>query len=196
MESVSARDRILTRLRKLKALADNGAAGERDSAAALLQAVAAEHGIDLDDIADDEAEREWQLPFKTGWRLDLFCQLAALMRLDIYGTLDVEKIQVRVTRQRRRIVRAYVRCTRAQWLELDAKRSVLEADYERHLKAFYRAFLERNDLLTPYNPDGPEPTEEELENARLAQTMSFGMERSALRKQIEDAGEQDKEVAR
>lgn len=188
---VSARDRILSRLRKLKVLAEKGTEGERDSADALLQAVAAEHGINLDDLADAEAEVDWPLPFKAGWRLDLFTQLAALLRLDIYGTLDVEKIQVWVTRQRRRTVRAYVRCTRAQWLELDAKRSVLEADYERHLKAFYRAFLERNDLLTPCDPDGPEPTEEELENARLARTMSFGMERSALRKQIEYDGAQE-----
>lgn len=188
---VSARDRILSRLRKLKALAEKGTEGERDSADALLQAIAAEHGIDLDSLADDEAEVDWTLPFKDGWRLDLFTQLAALLRLDIYGTLDVAKIQVWVAKQRRRTVRAYVRCTRAQWLELDVKRSVLEADYKRHLKAFYRAFLVRNDLLMPYNPDGPEPTEEELENARLARTMSFGMERSALRKQIEYAGAQD-----
>lgn len=189
---VSARDRILSRLRKLKALAEKGTEGERDSAAALLQAVAAEHGIDLDSLADDEAEVDWTLPFKAGWRLDLIVQLAALLRLDIYGSLEVEKILVFVTKQgRRRIARAFVRCTRAQWLELDAKRSVLEADYERHLKAFYRAFLVRNDLLTPCNPDGPEPTEEELENARLARAMSSGMERSALRKQIEYAGGQD-----
>lgn len=112
---VSARDRILSRLRKLRALAEKGTEGERDSADALLQAIAAEHGIDLDSLADDEAEVDWALPFKSGWRLGLIAQLAALLRLDIYGTLDVEKILVFVTiRGRRRIVRAYVRCTRAQ----------------------------------------------------------------------------------
>lgn len=197
MESVSARDRILTRLRKTKALADNGAAGERDSAAALLQAVAAEHGIDLDDIADDETEREWQLPFKTGWRLALFSQLAALMRREMYGTAEAEKIQVFVRKSssgRVRIIGAFVRCTASQWIELDAKRHVLELDYERHLKAFFRAFLERNNLLLPHEPgtSWPELSDEERRNAELALAMSYGMEKSVLRKQIEDAGEQDK----
>ena len=44
------RDNLIARLRKIAALAANGVGGEAANAAALLDSIAAEHGISLDDL--------------------------------------------------------------------------------------------------------------------------------------------------
>jgi hypothetical protein len=74
------RDDILARLRKVAALAAHGVGGEAVNAAALLDAIAAEHGIDL---ADLDGERKSMHTYRTGreqWKRDLFCQI--FWRLD------------------------------------------------------------------------------------------------------------------
>ena len=58
-------------------------------------------------------------------------------------------------------------------------------DYIKQLKAFPRAFLVRNDLLMPYNPDAPEPTAEQKEQFAIAEDLASGIKKSILSKQLE-----------
>ena len=62
---------------------------------------------------------------------------------------------------------------------------LLCADYIKQLKAFPRAFLVRNDLLMPYNPDAPEPTAEQKEQFAIAEDLATGIQKSLLSKQLE-----------
>lgn len=186
-------DKLKERLRKMKALADFGSGGERDAAERLIREITAKYGITLDDI-DDGIERERTVEATT-WKRKIFIQLLGLMRIEQYGDRHVDKLHlymghVYVGKRGRKCGRAwkaryYTKCTDAQWLELQAKFTVLCAAYEKQIKAFPLAFLMRNDLLMPADPESPAPTTKEKEAYATAEQLSMGIERTSLNKQLE-----------
>lgn len=191
------RDDILARLRKVAALAANGVGGEAANAAALLDSIAAEHGIDLDDL---DSERKSMHTYRTGrehWRWHLFCQILWRIDRDIPCYHDNSPARTAQARPRARrkgkasrssarrtfdAVRA--ECTDSQFIEAVAKFEVLQRDYARQQKAFYRAFLVSNDLLCEYDPDSPEPTDEQMQVVEDSIRLSQGIFQSQLRHQI------------
>lgn len=191
-------ERIKERLAKMKALAERGDGGERDAAERLLRQIAAKHGISLDDI-ESEVEREHIVDIKKSWQRQIFVQLLGLMRIEQYGDRYADKLSLfkrnqyvqtrgRTSRgrmRRRTVVCYYTVCTDAQWLEVTAKYAVLCADYERQIKAFPLAFLMRNDLLMPFNPNGKTPSAKEEEQYSTAAALADGIWKSRLNKQLE-----------
>lgn len=190
------RDNIIARLRKVAALASHGEGGEADNAAALLDAIAAEHGIDL---AELDSERKTMHTYRTGreqWRRDLFCQILWRLDKDIHcynamvpaspatrqRTRRKGKASSRVSRRTFDAIRA--ECTGSQFVEAAAKFEVLQRDYARQLKAFYRAFLLANDLLCDYDPASPEPSDEQRRLSADAMRLSQGIFESQLHPQI------------
>ena len=187
-------DKLKERLRKMKALADFGIGGERDAAERLIREITAKYGITLDDI-DDDIEHERKLEFKAAWARKIFIQLLGLMRIEQYGDRNADKLKLYVKSEwvkkrgrkygRSCKVRYYTRCTDTQWIELQAKQTVLCAAYEKQIKAFPLAFLMRNDLLMPADPESPAPTTKEKEAYATAEQLSMGIERTSLNKQLE-----------
>ncbi len=189
-------ERLKERLGKMKALANSGIGGERAAAENLIRKLAAKYGMSLDDI-DTEIEREHTVEATQAWQRQIFLQLLGLMRIEQYGDRHSDKLHMFCQKHRggyrgrgkaRRqiwVKRYFTVCTDAQWLELTAKYSVLCADYIKQLKAFPRAFLVRNDLLMPYNPDAPEPTAEQKEQFAIAEDLASGIKKSILSKQLE-----------
>lgn len=191
-------ERIKERLVKMKAIAERGVGGERDAADRLLREIAAKHGISLDDI-ESEVEREHIVDIRKSWQRQIFVQLLGLMRIEQYGDRYADKlnlfkrfqyVKASGRKPRGRIVRRtvacyYTVCTDAQWLEVTAKYAVLCADYERQIKAFPLAFLMRNDLLLPFNPNGKTPSAKENEQYCTAAALADGIWKSRLNKQLE-----------
>ena len=186
-------DALKERLRKMKALADFGSGGERDAAERLIRELCTKYGISLDDI-EEEIERERTIE-ATLWKRKIFIQLLGLMRIEQYGDRKADKLNLYVRREwiktrgrkygRLRTVCYYTRCTDAQWLELQAKFTVLCAAYEKQIKAFPLAFLMRNDLLMPADPASPAPTAKEEAEYAIAENLSMGIEQTRLHKQLE-----------
>lgn len=191
------RDEIIARLRKVAAIAAHGVGGEAANAAALLDSIAAEHGISLDDL---DCERKSMHTYRTGreqWRRDLFCQI--LWKLDggipcwnayvpTVGTL--KNRNRRRGRAARRVgstafnaIRA--ECTDIQFVECTAKFEILQRDYARQQKAFFRAFLVSNDLLLDRAPGDPPSTPEAEAFALDARRLAAGIFTSQLHRQIE-----------
>ena len=191
-------EQIKERLAKMKALAERGVGGERDAADRLLREIAAKHGISLDDI-ESEVEREHIVNIRKSWQRQIFVQLLGLMSIEQYGDRYADKLSLfkrnqyvqtrgRTSRgrmRRRTVVCYYTVCTDAQWLEVTAKYAVLCADYERQIKAFPLAFLMRNDLLMPFNPNGKKPSAKEEEQYCTAAALAYGIWKSRLNKQLE-----------
>ena len=192
------RDDLIARLRKIAALASHGVGGEAANAALMLDRIAAEHGIDIVDL---DSERKSMHTYRTGreqWRRDLFCQILWRLDRDIrcFNANAPASPTARRQRARRKgrasgvsrwtfnAVRA--ECTGSQFVEAVAKFEVLQRDYARQLKAFYRAFLVSNDLLCDYDPDSPEPTDEQLQLCKDAIRLSAGIFTSQVRHQICD----------
>lgn len=108
--------------------------------------------------------------------------------MEIYGSVDVDHLVLYTRKLGNREVGQYCKCTDAQWVELMAKYTVLERDYERQLGLFFRAFLEANDLLIDA-PCSRIPTKKEMLDALAAKQMSVGIAKSQLHKQVEGRAE-------
>lgn len=193
--SAADRERILQRLAKMKALAAGGVGGERENAARLLDRIAAKYRIDLDGIGSEEERDHVLADLTAGWKLDLASQLLALMRIEKYGHPPAGEghccLMAHRTRNpvlpgdRWKVEFYFARCTDAQFVELQAKFSVLSRDYERQRKAFYRAFLVANDLLVPFDPEiAAKATAEEMAEAEEADRLALGIRRSSLARQL------------
>lgn len=191
-------EQIKERLAKMKALAERGVGGERDSAERLLREISVKYGIDLDVISSD-VEREHIVNIQKPWQRQIFIQILGLMRIEQYGDRDADKlylfkrnqyVQTRGRKSRgrtrqRKVACYFTVCTDAQWLELEAKYVVLRADYERQIKAFTLAFMMSNNLLMPYNPNGKKSCAEADEQYLTAETLAAGIRKSHLSKQLE-----------
>ena len=180
---------IIARLAKMKALAIGGVDGEREAAARLIEKVALRHGIDLDTIdGQDEEETLHFLDTPRGWKLALVRQLLALMLLEKYGSVNADHFQIVLRAKLRKgrwcVDARFVRCTNAEFIELQSKFAILSRDFERQRKALFRAFLVANDLLCPYDPDSPPPTAEENALAEDARHLADGIQKSTLLKQL------------
>lgn len=179
------RDEIIARLRKVAALAARGEGGEAANAEALLNAIAAEHGIDLDELDFDDV-RERIVPVRRGyWRCHLLSQILWTRFPDCDFDVVIERRPVKTGRGRVGKVRfavsgLKVRLSAAQHVECLAVFEILQRDYERQQKAFFRAFCLKNGLLCPYDPDAPKPTPDQVQLAEDARRLAMGIDRSSL----------------
>lgn len=185
MNDMDAIDKIKNKLRKLKALADRGIDGEADTAQRLLAEVAEKYGIILDEL-DLEVEEQirFEIKLPKEWQAAIFRQLVGLMRLEKCG--DAYKINELMFYRFSTKHRLYViHCTKAEWLELTAKYEVLARDYEKQIKSFTLAFLMRNDLLLPPSDNhDTKITQKERGEYRMAELLSFGIEKTRMNKQL------------
>ena len=176
---------LKAKLLKMKALAERGEGGERDTAERMIADIAARYGLSLE-FLDEVAERTFYINFSTGWQRDLFHQIMGLMRIERYGDRNVDKLDLFHIRGESKL-KCHVVCTEEEWLELCAKYAVLKRDYKRQKDAFYYAFLLANDLLMPYDPKD-KPTKADIEKAHIANSLAGGIEKSELHKQLEEKG--------
>lgn len=180
------RDEIIARLRKVAALAARGEGGEAANAEALLDAIAAAHGIDLDELELDDI-RERVIPVgRETWRSRLLCQILWTRFPGRDFDFVVERRPVKQRRGMRTgkvrfvLTGLQARLTAAQHVECLSVFEILQRDYERQLKAFFRAFLLKNDLLCPYDPDATKPTPEQERLNEDARRLATGVVRSEL----------------
>lgn len=179
------REEILNRLMKLKALADRGVGGERKNAERLLAEIAAEHGIDLARL-DDEELKTFAITLSDKFSRKLLCQLCALKRKELErdGAL-VSNSDDRLTmwstyKKNRYVVKS---CTDAEWVEISTKLEILARAFKKQLEEFYSAFLFANRLMVEEDEDDEEAQQKELSLAekqkirRIAQ-MSMGIEKT------------------
>lgn len=138
----SERDRLLERLKGVKALADRGSDGERDNAAALLATLMKKHGITEADIEGAEIRTYW-IRYKTIYERKLLFQLA-YMHLGsghAFGCVG--------TYSKRRHKEVGIECTPAQYIEIEADYQFYREALEEEMGIFYSAFIQKNNLFPP-----------------------------------------------
>ena len=178
------REEILERLRKMKALADRGVGGERKNAERLLDEIAAENGIDLDEL-EEERRKDFYVELRESFKHKMLSQLCALKRQELKREgVSLEGHRMSVWKCHGKYMYSVSNCTNAEWLELMAKLEVLARAYKRQMEDFYHAFLMANNLLVESEGEQEELSQEERRRYfRIAQ-MSLGIEKSQLNKQL------------
>ena len=175
------RERLLERLKGVKALADHGADGERDNAAALLAVLMEKHSITETDLEETEIRTYW-IRYKTIYERKLLFQLS-YMHL---GSGHAFGCVGRYTGRQRKEVG--VKCTPAQYIEIEADYQFYRKALEEELSIFYSAFIQKNDLFPPPDLAGKDdnPASVDMDVILKMEAMMEGIEHRMRHKAIAD----------
>ena len=180
---MTERERLLEKLIKVKALADRGEGGERESAERTLAAMMERYGITEADLEDNQVSTHW-IRYKTVWEEKLLHQLA-YMYLGAGHSFGC--VGTYTGRSRKKVG---IDCTPAQYIEIEADFTFYSAAMEEEMGLFYSAFLQKNRLFPPPELARENTEEEEAENMDLEriakiQAMMGGIEQHTRHKAIE-----------
>ena len=180
---MTERERLLEKLMKVKALADRGEGGERESAERTLAALMERYGITEADLEDNQVSTYW-IRYKTEWEQKLLVQLA-YMHL---GTGHSFGCMGKYSGRPRKKVG--VECTAAKYIEIEADFSFYSEAMAREMELFYSAFLQKNKLFPPpelaAEPSAAEKEEwKDKERTWKIQAMMEGIDKHTRHKAIE-----------
>jgi hypothetical protein len=186
--SIGSADSKRKLLLKIKALADRGVGGEQINAAAFLEKLLRDHGLEENDLIGDVVKDH---EFKFDGRIHFAARLLEQIAYAVTGNIDDRKYTckyVQRTKSRRCIV-----CTDSEFVEIAA----MYEFYVHHLKIdiemFYGAFIQSNNIfpldgLRKPREDADRPnTDEEMKRLRLSRHLDTHI----YRRQIAGGGDAD-----
>ena len=144
---MTERERLLEKLGKVKALADRGEGGEKESAERTLAALMKRYGVTEEELEDTRATIHW-IRYKTDWERRLLGQLA-YMHL---GTGHSFGCVGRYTKRPRKELG--IECTPAQYIEIEADFAFYSEAMKEEMELFYSAFLQKNELFSAAGAGG------------------------------------------
>ena len=189
------KETIIQRIMKVKALADRGTDGERAAAEKLLKELMEKYGITDEDIASEKVDFYMIHTGKEDMYRSLFSQIFHLRfgaKKKLYNLMKVTKKDKKVLSDAGfgdKDADLGFDCTKSEFVELKALFEIYKADFDKNLEIFQYAYFQKNDLLCAREEDSPEATEEELEIARQAEKMSYGIKKKEVHKMIESGNE-------
>ena len=155
-------------LKKIKALADNGVGGEKDSATEILKTLMDKYGISESDIDDERKDFHWYR-YSNHMEKRLICQVMYMV--------TGETVTYGNSRKRQTVG---VRCTMAENIEIDACIRFYVARLKEDLEVFFGAFVQKSHILPADAPCSEAISETDMKMLKMAQ----GMEKHEFRKQI------------
>lgn len=162
-------------LKKIKALAERGDGGEKESAEKLLSQLMEKYGITEEAISEDTIECEW-FRYKDNLQRRLLKQIIYM----VTGNADTYKRKG----GRHKLVGAY--CTAYQRIEIEANYEFFKNAMEKEIETFFSAFCSKNRIFPPEEMQRENPDDEISEWEVLKITMMMeGMERHTIKKMLE-----------
>lgn len=154
----SERERILQKIKRVRALAERGIAGEQESAAATLDRLMKQYGITEADIAEECRELAW-FRYKTPIERKLLLQVIYA----VTGRVGSGCVGTYTGRTRKQVG---IECTAAERLEIQFDYDFFRAALEEEMERFYSAFLIKNGIFPPEGKECEElPEPEEMTEA-------------------------------
>ena len=120
---MTERERLMDKLEKVRALAERGVGGEKESAERTLAALMERYGITEEDLEDSKTSTHW-IRYKTKWEEKLLYQLA-YMYLGIGHAFGCVGAYTGRTRKK-----VGIECTPAQFIEIEADFAFYSAEME------------------------------------------------------------------
>ena len=160
--------------KKLKELAERGVGGEAINARFMLNNLLKKHGITLDEIEEDKVSDH-----RIKWERS-YVQLLAQVTSTVIGKSNV------YSRLHNKRTQFFIRCTPAQFIEIEAKACFYLEAYKKEQARHYTAFIYANNLF-PANGSNAEPRElspEELAELRKALALAEQMDKHRYHKQL------------
>jgi len=136
-------DEKISRLKKLKVLAERGSPGEKENAATLLQKLCDKYQISPDQIeSSDEIKLRW-FRFKRGGRSE------KLLLQCMFKTLGKGKTKYTRGKGHHRVSEIGVECTASEGIEIDLDYSFYSVALEKEFDRLYNMFVQKNDIFPP-----------------------------------------------
>ena len=157
-------DEVKAKLRKILALAESGIDGERMAAKTKLQALLLEHGLTLEDLADDGNEGVWVFyDIKNKREESLWAQV-------VFKVKDIHQLNFRKDKSARSTT-----CTEAQANEIADLYKWHKRNFKKELRKmeaeFFEAYIIKHKLM-PASPSD-NPSNEPLDLERLQRIMMY-----------------------
>ncbi len=152
-------------IQKIKALANEGVAGERENAQQMLERLCAKYNISLDSL-DDEQLKDFDISWKDHWERTLLSQV----KFSVIGNIEDDKGLWIYKKSKNK---GFLRCTKAEFLEIQAKFNFYKYHWKKDLQTFYDAWVQKNNIFPPKNKVKPSEedrdlTEDDLKVLKLA----------------------------
>lgn len=168
-------------LRKIKALAERGIDGEKESAQIILSNIMEKYGFTESDLEEEQKKLEW---FSFHEELD-----KRLLTQIIYMVTGKHAYGCRGTHTNRTRKKVGIECTTAEKLEIEASFEFFARAIKNEVDIFFIAFANKNNLFPSENKvrDAikPEETPEQKAKRLKATLMMEGMEIHQLQKMLE-----------
>ena len=139
-------------LKKIKALADRGVDGERESAQTLLTRLMEQYGISETEIEEERRETAW-FPYSQETERRLLNQIIYM----VTGAGGFGCVGEYSGRKRKKMG---TECTAAERLEIEANYAFFKEAMKKELEIFYSAFANKNNLFPPADKVKPRSIEE------------------------------------
>jgi hypothetical protein len=127
------KSKLIELARKIQALADRGLGGEKATASRMLEDFLRKHNMTLDDIETETREvRFFQFML---YHQDLFWQIVdSVLGTTSHWAVSNKKTEVGII------------STASEEIEIKLKYETYSRHYEKEVKLFYRAFVQKNDI--------------------------------------------------
>jgi len=131
----------LSRLKKLKALAERGIGGEKENAQMLLEKLCEKYGISIDEVeSSDERKMHW-FRFRKG------AQLRKLLAQCVFKTIGKGRSTYKRTNTRARELGTA--CTAAEAMEIELDYEFYADALQIEMTRLVEMFIQKNDLFPP-----------------------------------------------
>ena len=128
-------------LQKIKALADRGVEGERESAQAILSRLMEQYGISEAEFEEDRRETAW-----FAYSQEIERRLLAQIIYMVTGASSYGCVGTYTGRKRKKLG---AECTAAERMEIEANYEFFKAAMSEELEIFFSAFAYKNNLFPP-----------------------------------------------
>lgn len=180
---MSRKDELLEKIKAVKALAERGVDGEKESAQATLARLMEKYGVTDEELETERVQTAW---FR--YRDEFESRILRQVIYMVTGKVSFGCVGTYTNRTRKK---RGVDCTAAERLEIEANYSFFLAAAKKELEIFLTAFASKNRLYpspekdTLRSSDDRELTPEERARYLKAGLMAEGMERHTLEKMLE-----------
>jgi hypothetical protein len=166
-------NKILDLAKKLYALSERGIGGEKENAANMLNNLMEKHSISLDDIIGEIKKKHFFI-VKLEQRKFFFQVVASVIgNIESYFELEGKKTKLGLM------------LTDADFIEISAKFEFYWKSYEKDMKIFYSAFIQKNSLYRKKD-ESKEPIEDYIpteEDFRMFEMMK-GIDKHIFQKRL------------
>jgi len=143
-------ERVLERIRKVWALANQGEGGEKEAALRILEKMLSDNGMTFDDLLVEEKEKDFKAILNNDFDLRLlgqtYCKVSSAKSMQYY----------------KKGKSVYFWATRAHGIETLSLFSLYKAALKKDLELLFEAFIFKNSIFNNADDGGDEKAKQEL----------------------------------